>query len=273
MPKISCIMPVYNTAEYLEECIESILNQSFTDFEFIISDDWSTDWSKEIIKEYAKKDKRIVFLDNKKNRWICANLNDCVSIAKWEYIAIMESDDISYKDRFKIQINEFQKDNSIDLIWASAEYINKNWKIIIPKITGILGNIEINKTFLKTIWIITPSFMIKRNSLIQNWIFEYSEIWDYELYVKMVLKNMKIKNIENILIKKRIHNNSTYNKNWIKISKILFKFKKNIIKEYKLNSYFLIFIYCDFIKNYIISNIKYVLLKFNFYEKLYTKIR
>jgi len=75
-------MPVYNTEKYLEECIESILNQTFADFEFIISDDGSTDKSKEIIKKYAEKDSRIVFLNNPKNRGICANLNDCINIAK-----------------------------------------------------------------------------------------------------------------------------------------------------------------------------------------------
>jgi len=89
MPKISCIMPVYNTAEYLDEAIQSILHQSFSDFEFIISDDGSNDWSKEIIKKYTSQDSRIIFLDNPKNRGICANLNDMVQIAKWEYIAIM----------------------------------------------------------------------------------------------------------------------------------------------------------------------------------------
>ena len=160
MPKISCIMPVYNTVDYLEECIESILNQNFTDFEFIISDDGSTDWSKELIKKYAKRDSRIIFLDNKKNRWICANLNDMVNLASWEYIAIMESDDISLPKRFEIQLNKFSKD--IDLIGWSAKYIDKEWNTIINKINWIKSDNEMKNTFLKKIWIITPSFMIKK---------------------------------------------------------------------------------------------------------------
>ena len=65
-PKVSVIMPNYNWEKYIAEAIESILNQSFTDFEFIIIDDWSTDNSSDIIQEYAKKDKRIIFIKNKK---------------------------------------------------------------------------------------------------------------------------------------------------------------------------------------------------------------
>ena len=271
MPKISCIMPVYNTVDYLEECIESILNQSFTDFEFIISDDGSTDWSKEIIRKYTEQDKRIIFLDNKKNRWICANLNDMVNLASWEYIAIMESDDISYKERFKVQLNEFSKD--IDLIGWSAEYIDKEWNTIISRINWIESNNEMKNTFFKKIWIITPSFIIRKNSLIKNWYFKYSEIWDYELYVKIILKEMKIKNIKKILIKKRIHNESSFNKKGIQINNILFQFKKDIIKEYKLPYTSHIIVLYTYIIVFIISSIKKVLQQFEFYNYIYKKFR
>jgi len=74
-PKISVIMPNYNCEKYISGAIESILKQSFTDFEFIIIDDGSTDNSWNIIQEYAKKDDRIVALRNKKNLKICKTLN------------------------------------------------------------------------------------------------------------------------------------------------------------------------------------------------------
>jgi glycosyltransferase involved in cell wall biosynthesis len=75
-PKVSVLMPNYNCEKYIEEAIQSILDQSFTDFEFIIIDDASTDKSWEIIMKYAKIDKRIVPLRNDKNSKICKTLNN-----------------------------------------------------------------------------------------------------------------------------------------------------------------------------------------------------
>ena len=74
-PLVSVLMPNYNCEKYISEAIESILNQSFTDFEFIIIDDGSTDRSWEIIQKYAQRDKRIVALQNSKNLKICKTLN------------------------------------------------------------------------------------------------------------------------------------------------------------------------------------------------------
>jgi glycosyltransferase involved in cell wall biosynthesis len=74
-PKVSVLMPNYNCEKYLPEAIESILSQSFTDFEFIIIDDGSTDKSWEIIQKYAEKDERIIAIKNKENLKICKTLN------------------------------------------------------------------------------------------------------------------------------------------------------------------------------------------------------
>jgi len=74
-PKISVLMPAYNAERYIGEAIESILRQTFTDYELIIVDDGSTDATWEIIQKYAKKDKRIVFVQNKQKLKICKTLN------------------------------------------------------------------------------------------------------------------------------------------------------------------------------------------------------
>ena len=92
--KVSVLMPAYNVEKYVGEAIESILNQTFKDFEFIIINDGSTDNTPKIIKEYAKKDKRIKFIDNKKNKGFIASLNECLDNATGEYVAKMDSDDI-----------------------------------------------------------------------------------------------------------------------------------------------------------------------------------
>lgn len=93
MPKISVIVPVYNTEEYLPRCIDSILAQTFTDFELILINDGSTDNSGEICDEYAAKDKRIIVI-HKENGGVCSARNKGIEIAQGEWIAFVDSDDI-----------------------------------------------------------------------------------------------------------------------------------------------------------------------------------
>lgn len=92
MPSISIIMPVYNSEKYLKSAIESITNQTFTNWEFIIIDDGSTDQSGKICDEYAQKDSRIIVI-HQKNQGMCAARNYGMGIAKGKYIAFMDNDD------------------------------------------------------------------------------------------------------------------------------------------------------------------------------------
>ena len=103
MPKISVIMPAYNAAKYIKEAIDSILAQTFSDFEFIILDDGSTDGTAEIVRSYS--DKRIRFVQNEHNLGIANTLNRGLDLAKGEYIARMDADDISLPERFEKQVS------------------------------------------------------------------------------------------------------------------------------------------------------------------------
>jgi len=97
-PLVSVIMSVYNAEKFLNSAIESITNQTFTDFEFIIIEDCSTDNSLDILEEYAKKDSRIKIIKKEKNigiKGFIENLNLGISIAKGKYIARMDQDDVS----------------------------------------------------------------------------------------------------------------------------------------------------------------------------------
>ncbi len=102
MPKISVVMPAYNAERYIAEAIDSILNQTYHDFEFIIINDGSTDKTEEIILSY--EDPRIVYIKNEKNMGIVYTLNRGLDAAKGEFIARMDSDDISLPTRFQEQI-------------------------------------------------------------------------------------------------------------------------------------------------------------------------
>ena len=238
-PKISCIMSVYNTEKYLDECIQSILNQTYTDFEFIISDDWSTDKSKEIIRKYAKKDKRIVFLDNKENRWIVANLNDCIDKAKWDYIAIMESDDVSYPERFELEIEVFEKDPDLYLVWWYWNIIDENWDRKYDWIT-IENFEEIKKRCLFETPFNTPWIMFKKELWMHFKNIKYPYLWDNDLYLNTIFLNKKCINIPKFVIKKRELSTSLFFRKYLKIAKqhlllrLYVAYKYNVYKTNKL---------------------------------------
>ena len=119
---ISVIMSNYNTPEeYLREAIESILNQTYKNFEFIIIDDCSTDNSLEIIKSY--NDERIVLIENEENIGLTKSINKGLAVAKGEYIARMDADDVSLPQRFEKQINYMNDHTELIVCGSSMELI------------------------------------------------------------------------------------------------------------------------------------------------------
>ena len=98
-PQISVVMSVFNSEKYLRESIGSILAQSFNDFEFLIIDDFSTDKSFSIAKEFAQKDHRIIILSNEKKKGIAGAVNTGLEHAKGKYIARFDADDYSFPDK------------------------------------------------------------------------------------------------------------------------------------------------------------------------------
>ncbi len=123
-PLVSIIMPSYNHGRYIGYAIESVLNQSFSDFELIIIDDFSKDKSVELIKNYQKKDTRVAFLFHDRNKGIAKTLNDGLMLAKGKYIAIIASDDIWKENKLETQLEIFNKNPNIGAIHTNAELIN-----------------------------------------------------------------------------------------------------------------------------------------------------
>lgn len=119
MELISIIMGVYNAENTINKCIESILNQSYSNWEFLICDDCSTDNTKKIINQYCKKDKRIKLICNEKNYRLAYSLNRCLSIAKGEYIARVDADDECMPTRLEKQINFLKNNLEYDVVGCS----------------------------------------------------------------------------------------------------------------------------------------------------------
>src|SRR3989344_5781814 len=121
--KISVLMPAYNARKYIGEAIESILNQTFKDFEFIIINDCSTDKTKKIIEEYANKDARIKLINNATNLGLTKSLNIGLKEARGEYVARLDADDVALPERLEKQYEFMEKNKETTLVGAWAEII------------------------------------------------------------------------------------------------------------------------------------------------------
>ncbi len=122
--KLSVIMPVYNGQDFVSKAIESILGQTFSDFEFIIINDGSTDRTLKILESYQKKDKRIVLL-NQENKGIAKSLNRGIAKAKGDYIARQDADDISFPDRLRNQVEFLDNNKDVGFLGCSCEMIDE----------------------------------------------------------------------------------------------------------------------------------------------------
>jgi glycosyltransferase involved in cell wall biosynthesis len=134
MPSISVLMPVYNGQSFLQESIESILNQTFPDFEFIIVDDGSTDDSAGIIQKYMQRDSRIRLIRNPRNQGLIDALTLGNQSCTGKYIARMDADDISRPDRLKMQWEYMQSHPEIDVLGSNTAYIDEKGNLLKGKL-------------------------------------------------------------------------------------------------------------------------------------------
>lgn len=201
MALVSIIMSVYNGEQYLPAAIDSVLIQSFTDFEFIIINDCSTDQSKVIIQSYA--DERIVYLENEQNLGLAASLNKGIAISKGKYIARMDDDDIAHAERFERQVAFLEENRKIGLLGTYAEIVGNQ--------TGLRKHSEYSdelkvRTFFSCQFC-HPTVMIRKEVLDQNSL-RYNESFstaqDYELWSRM-LKCTDFATLPEVLLKYRTH--------------------------------------------------------------------
>lgn len=123
---VSIIMGAYNCEDVIDQCIDSIITQTYKNWEFIICDDCSTDNTLKILKKYEKKDSRIKILHNERNCRLAASLNICLSVAQGEFIARMDADDISLPERLEKQVDFLEKHPEIDLVGCNRIIFDAN---------------------------------------------------------------------------------------------------------------------------------------------------
>ena len=127
-PAISVIMPVYNCEKYLSDSISSILCQTYGNFEFIIIDDGCSDSSLEQIMKFAKVDSRIKII-SRENKGLVASLNEGISLARGEFIARMDADDVALPSRFADQLNYFNSHPDVDILGGQARLIDEKGQL------------------------------------------------------------------------------------------------------------------------------------------------
>lgn len=201
-PQISVLMSVYNGLPYLAEAVDSILAQSFTNFEFIIIDDCSNDDSGEMLEKYARKDGRIKLVKNTARLGLGANLKHGVEIAKGEWIARMDADDVAISTRLYKQYEYVMLHPEVDILGSFAADIDasgkQNGERRVP--TG-------HKDIVKYIWtcpIIHPTAFMKKSSLLKAGSYGTEKRrQDYALWFRCAAAGLKFANLPEPLLKYR----------------------------------------------------------------------
>jgi len=206
-PLVSVIMPAYNVQLYVAHAIESILNQSYRNYEFIIVDDASTDETLSIIKDFRKKDKRIVLIRNRINIGITKSLNKALRLIKGKYVIRMDADDWSYPNRFELQVKLMEDHPEVIVSGSHIEICDQNLN---PRYVRRyqLDDTSIRKHLFRyspfahpaTIW---RAIVLKKEKY--NVILTVCQ--DYELYFRVGAIG-KFMNLDKILLKLRMHSQS-----------------------------------------------------------------
>ena len=206
MPKISVLFPTYNTKEeHLREAMESVLNQTFSDFEFIVLDDCSPDPNVEkVVKSYT--DPRIRFYRNERNLGISQTRNKLIDLASGEYLAVMDHDDVSLPERFEKEAAYLDAHPDVGLVSCQAERFPCGDLMKNPE-----NDKEIKLAMISGCSIIHSACMIRKSVLTDNAIRyeeEFSPAEDYMLFARLMSKT-KFYNIPEILFRYRWHNSNT----------------------------------------------------------------
>ncbi|MEW5784278.1 MAG: glycosyltransferase [Bacillota bacterium] len=207
-PQVTVLMPVFNGEKYLEEAIGSILKQSFVDFELLIINDGSTDGSAAIINSYH--DPRVRPVHNEKNLKLAAALNRGIALARGEYIARMDCDDLSLPERLSRQVSFLDENPSCGLCATNAVAVNtagENLFNLFPEETAV----PLEWTLIWENPIAHPTVMLRKKFLLE-FDLKYQDIpsEDYDLWCRLVLR-AKISRMSEVLLHYRYHPDSSYN--------------------------------------------------------------
>lgn len=201
-PVVSLVMPVYNGEKHLREAIESILRQTFTDFELLVVDDASTDNTPSIIREYADVDPRVVYLKNRNGKGIAGGLNTGLQTAQGKFIARADADDINRPERLEEQVRFLQEHPEIVLVGGGYAPFNENGHRL--DIFHPMKSMEIAWKYLSDSFFCHPTVMFRREVYEQLGGYPDVKAEDFAYFSRIVHK-YRCWNLPKILIDYREH--------------------------------------------------------------------
>jgi glycosyltransferase EpsE len=204
-PLVSVIMAAYNADKYIAEAIESVLSQTYSNWELIIADDVSNDKTPEIIKAYKKKDGRVKSIRLNKNSGSAIARNIAIEKSFGKYIAILDSDDIALPDRLTTQVKFLESNKDIDFVGSYVELINEDGKVIGKKKKPLTYE-KIKFPILLQIQFVMSAVTLRKEVIVEingldN---EYLYVEDYDMWDRLLLRGKKCANIPTVLIQHRI---------------------------------------------------------------------
>lgn len=244
--KLTIITTAFNAEQYIETSLNSLLDQSYQDFELIMVDDGSSDQTQSIMLKYKDKFKKCRFLVNKFNEGIPVSRNRALLIAEGEYIAIHDADDVSFKDRFLKEIQHLDKNNSTVVVGSYAMKINHSGELIGSMVYPPLDTVGAFSviTRYKLNPIIDPTCMFRKDIIMKHGAYsmvpEIVTALDFELWCRLLCHGYLVSNIAEPLISYRINPNGvtrTRNKEMVEATDMIWsRFRRKNFEDPKLRA-------------------------------------
>ena len=276
-PKVTVVTCVYNGLPYLKEAIESTLSQTYTDFEYLIIDDCSTD--QEVVKFIETyNDPRIRFVKNNQNLGIANTFNKALSIINTPYVVRIDQDDVNLQNRFEDQISYLEKHKDIDIVCSWEYGIDSNgkklryWKRVLDNYGAFLGYVLMG---ICPIWHPSIAFRTKAMKDVGCFNPEYTRAEDFEVTTRMALKRLNAAIVPQFLVQVREHDNRQsvlYSNEMQNFAKIIHKNALQFFINHELISEFASFLRIDDIPG-IKRDKKHLIEYSKILERLFEKVK
>ena len=202
MPKVSVILPAYNAEKYIKEAVDSILGQTFTDFELIIINDCSKDSTEQILLSYT--DPRLVYVKNEQNLGVAGTLNKGLSLAKGTYIARMDADDISLPQRFEKQVAYLDAHEKVAVLGTAVELFGEGMPPQVRQFSQVPEQMKVDLFF--SCGLAHPSIMMRTEVIrkLGGYDMAFEGLEDYELWCR-VAREHQVTTLPEVLFRYRVH--------------------------------------------------------------------
>lgn len=215
LPKVCVVAYIYNYAHYLDGAIQSILNQTYSNFELFILDDGSTDGTPELVKKYLKDPRvRYEYQKNKGRDRLHETFNRCLEATTGELIAIANGDDLMHPEKLERQVEAFLANPEVEIVYHGATFIDKDGAYFgeasfgTPFDETILGGRLLGRYLFEACHIPNPSVMFRRSILPRIGLQEYGWMHDYQFWLKAAVARCRFAYLPDKLLQYRIHGES-----------------------------------------------------------------